>query len=546
MTRVEVLDQGRVAFHRHDWPEAFAHLAAADGRAPSEPEDLERLAVAAHMLGHDKECDDAWERAHQRFLETDEVARAVRCAFWLALGLVHRGEVARGGGWLARAQRLLDDRNLDCVERGFLMVPMALRMIEEGAASEAYAMFGRAGEQGERYGEPDLVTLARLGQGRALVRTGKVAEGLTLLDEAMVAVTAEEVSAIVTGTVYCAVILVCLDAFDLRRAHEWTVALSDWCDAQADLVPFRGQCLVHRSEIMQMHGEWPEALEEAQRARDRLSDPPGQPAVGMAYYQLGELYRLRGDLMEAEEAYRQAGELGRQPYPGLALLRLAQGRKQVAESALRRVVDQAQDPAARAKVLPAFVEVLLASGDTAAARTAADELASIAADLDAPLLRALAAAGAGAVLLAEGDAKAALQALHDACARWRELEAPYEEACTRLLGGLACRELADAETAEMEIAAARLTFRRLGAALDEARTEVLRHKERTGRGAGGLTGRETQVLKLAAEGMTNRQIAAELVVSEHTVRRHLQNIFVKLGVPSRAAATAYAFKRGLI
>lgn len=540
---VEILNRGRSAFDRHDWSDAYAHLAAANDREPLEPEDLERLAVAAHLIGSEKASDGAWERAHQAFLERDEVARAVRCAFWLAILLVHRGEMARGGGWLARCQRLLDDRGLDCAERGFLQVAMALRTLEGGAPSDAYPIFGRAAEEGQRFGEPDLVTLALLGQGRSLVRMGRTAEGLTVLDEAMVSVTTEEVSAIVAGTVYCAVILVCRDAFDLRRAHEWTAALGDWCDAQPDLVPFRGQCLVHRSEIMQMHGDWAEALDEVRHARDRLSDPPGQPAIGLAYYQLGELLRLRGEFSEAEDAYRQASELGRQPYPGLAKLRLAQGRVQAAEAAIRRVVDEAQGPTARAKVLPALVEILLASGDAGAAREAADDLTGIAADLDASLLHAMSAATTGGVLLAEGDAKAALLALHDACARWRALEAPYEEACAGLLAGLACRELADLETAEMEIAAAQQTFRRLGAAPDEARAEALLHKEEA---AGGLTAREVQVLGLAAKGMKNRQIAAELVVSEHTVRRHLQNIYVKLGVSSRAAATAYALEHGLI
>jgi hypothetical protein len=284
MRTTEILDRGRVAFDRSLWGEAFARLSAADRDTALAPEDLERLAVAAHLVGEDEASAAAWERAHRQLLDRGEVVRAVRSAFWLVFGLFNRGEMARAGGWLARAQRLLDDRQLDCVERGYLLVPVATRTMEAGDPWSAYATFGRAAELGARFGEPDLVTLARLGQGMSLVRVGRAAEGLTLLDEAMVAVVTEEVSALVVGKVYCAVILAGQEVFDLRRAHEWAAALSDWCDGQPDLVPFRGQCLVHRSEILQLHGEWSKAMREVQRARERLYGPPRQPALGMAYY----------------------------------------------------------------------------------------------------------------------------------------------------------------------------------------------------------------------------------------------------------------------
>lgn len=545
MATTELLEQARSDFERRIWGEAYARFSAADGQQPLVAEDLERLAVAAQLVGDDDVSAVMWERAHLQLLQRGDVAWAVRCAFWLALGLVNRGEMARGGGWLGRAQRLIQDHELDCAEHGFLLVPAALGTLEGGDPSQAHSIFGEVIEVGQRFGEPDLVTLGRLGQGRALVRMGRAAEGLALLDEAMVAVTAEGVSPIVVGTVYCAVILVCQEAFDLRRAHEWTAALSDWCDAQPDMVPFRGQCLVHRSEVMQWHGEWPRAMAEALRARERLSDPPGQPAIGLAFYQLGELYRLRGDFTDAEAAYREASGHGREPQPGLANMRLMQGQVDVAEAAIRRVMDEPRDHVSRARTLGSCVEIMLAAGDAETAAEAAVELAAIASEVDVPVLHATAAQAAGAVSLDRGDPRAALDALRQACAAWGELQAPYEHARSRLLVALCCRELGDRDTAELEADAARQTFERLGAVPDQARLEAL-FPATTPTAPGGLTRRQVEVLALVAAGKANREIAAELVISEHTVRRHLQNIFVRLGVSSRAAATAFAYQHGLV
>lgn len=544
MSTAEVLDQGRAAFDRSLWSEAFGRLSAADRDADLAPDDLERLAAAAYLVGEDEASSAAWEQAHRRFVDQGEVVRAVRSAFWLVFGLLNRGEMARAGGWLARAQRLLDDHELDCVERGFLLLPVATRTMWEGNPSGAYDTFNRAAELGVRFGEPDLVTLGRLGQGMALIRVGRAAEGLTLLDEAMIAVVTEEVSALVAGKVYCGVIVACPEAFDLQRAHEWAVALSDWCDGQPDLVPFRGQCRVHRSELMQLQGKWSDALGEAQRACERLSDPPRLPALGMACYQQGELHRLRGELAEADEAYREAARWGREPHPGLALLWLAQGEVEASAAAIRRVVDEAQ-ALNRATMLPAFVEIMLAAGDEPASRAAADELAAIAAELEAPALEAMSAAATGAVLLEEGDHGGALEASRRACACWRDLEAPYEHARARVVVGLACRAVGDQRTGDLELAAAQQVFEQLGAAPDQKRVEALLDTPPRGP-AGGPTGRELEVLGLVAKGMTNRGIAARLGISEHTVRRHLQNLFRKLGVSSRAAATAYAFEHELI
>lgn len=533
-----------MAFERSLWGEAFTQLWAADRDTGLGPEDLERLAVAAHLVGEDEASAAAWERAHRQFLDRGEVVRAVRSAFWLIFGLFHRGEMARAGGWLARAQRLLDDHQLDCVERGYLLIPVATRTMNSGDPWGAYGTFARATELGARFDEPDLLTLGRLGQGMSLIRVGRTAEGLTLLDEAMIAVVTEEVSALVAGKVYCFVILAGQEVFDLRRAHEWAAALSDWCDGQPDLVPFRGQCLVHRSEILQLHGEWPKAMSEVQRARERLSDPPRHPALGMAYYQQGELHRLRGEFPAAEEAYGEAARWGREPHPGLALLWLAEGNVEAAGAAIRRMVDEAQ-ALNRATLLPAYVEIMLTADETAAARDAAHELAAIAADLEAPLLEAMSAAATATVLLEEGDPQAALEASHRACACWRELGAPYEYARARVLVGLACRALGDQRTGDLELAAAQQDFQQLGAAPDRQRVETLLGPVLR-RPPGGPTARQLEVLALVAKGRTNRDIAAELGISEHTVRRHLQNLFRTLGLSSRAAATAYALEHDLI
>jgi DNA-binding CsgD family transcriptional regulator len=541
------LERGREAYVRRAWRSAYGSLSAADRASPLGAEDLELLATAAYMLGRDDDCLSVFERAHNAYLDRGDALRAVRCAFWTGINLALHGELARASGWFGRAERLLERQGDDCVERGYLLIPIVLRHKAVGDHDAAQATAAEAVEIGERFRDRDLVALTVQEQGHALVRLGRVEEGLRLVDEAMVAVIRGELSPIVTGLVYCNTIARCQEVYELRRAREWTGALTRWCEQQPDMVAHTGVCLVHRAEIMELGGAWPDALEEAQRAVERFAAGMShQRDMGYALYRQGEIHRLQGAFEAAEAAYREASRCGREPQPGLALLRLAQGEPDTAAAAIRRVVEETRQPLARAGLLPAYVEIMLAVGELEAARTACRELEEIAERQGSEVLRALHAQARGAVALAEGDARAALLSLRDAQRLWQELETPYESARTRALVGMACRALGDAEAAALELGAARGIFEQLGAGRDVTRIDSLTAAGPGSISAHGLTEREMEVLRLVAAGKSNRQIAAELVISDHTVRRHLQNIFAKLGVSSRAAATAFAFRHDLV
>lgn len=498
------------------------------------------------MVGKDDESADAWMRAHRECVHRRDLSRAAHCAFWQALGLFFRGDMAPAMGWVARGRRVLGESQQESVEQGWLLMLTALPVMFEGDLESTYPSLVRAGEIAERFDDPDAMAFARLLLGESLILQERISDGMSLFDEVMVAVTADEVSPIVAGMAYCTVIGMCQTVFDLRRASEWTEALTAWCDSQPGLVPFRGNCLIHRSEIFQLQGAWRDALEEARLACAWLSGPTVWDTLGSAHYQLGEIHRLRGDFADAEESYRKASQAGREPEPGMSLLRLMQGSVDEAAAAIQRLLGETNDPIGRSKVLPAYVEILHEANDPGAARTAADELARIADHLDVPYLHALASQAAGAVMLAEGKASAALTELRNALATWRRLDAPHHAARVRVQIALACRELADDGTAELELVAARDVFEQLGAAPDLARvTTLLGTAPPSVRRADGLSAREREVLALVASGKSNRAIATELVISEKTVARHVSNIFTKLGLSSRSAATAYAFKHGL-
>jgi DNA-binding CsgD family transcriptional regulator/tetratricopeptide (TPR) repeat protein len=538
------LDRARRSYLERAWADAFQAFSHADQDIPLEAEDLEQLALSAYLVGRDEEYLKALERAYNAHRDVGARLRAVRCAFWLHFRLAMRSEMGRATGWLARAQRLLEGVTPECAEHGYLLLSAVEQRAASGDYEAAYVAASEAAAIGERCGDPDLVACARHQQGRIRLQQGQVEAGLSLLDETMVTVTAGELSPIVTGLMYCSVIAACQQIYAFDRTREWTAALTQWCEGQPDMVAFAGVCQVHRAEIMQLGGTWPEAIAEARRASAR-SQGIDRRATAAALYQEAEVHRLKGDFATAEEAYQGASQLGLEPQPGLALLRLMQGRSDAAATAIRRVAGTTVDRLKRMSLLPAYIEIMLAVGDVRDARNACRELDEIAASFDTGVPGAVAAQACGAVDLAEGNAQAALGSLRCAFEVWQRIEAPYPAARVRVVIGLACRALGDEDGAGLELAAARSTFEQLGATADLARIEALM-KGTPAEDNHGLTPRELQVLRLVAAGETNKVIASKLFLSEKTVDRHVSNIFTKLDVPSRAAATGFAYRNKLI
>jgi DNA-binding CsgD family transcriptional regulator len=546
------LERGRACFERQEWNDAYEALSVADQLTPLAAEDLHRLAWSAGLTARDEEMLSAQGRLYHARLEAGEGLAAARAAFWLGFRLFARGEAGRAGGWLGRARRLVEREGRDCVERGYLLLPVAQRHLNAGELHEAHEAAARAGEFGERFGELDLVAFARNLQARVLLTQGRLEPGLSLMDEAMVAATSGELSPVVTGIIYCSAIASCHRVYALDRTREWTAALASWCQAQPQLVMFTGHCLAHRAEILQMGGSWPEAVEEARRAVEHCVRDIERQAAGSAHYQQAEIYRLRGEFEAAELAYRNASRSGMEPQPGLALLRLAQGDRDAAASAIRRVVGATSDRLQRTRFLPAHVEIMLAVGDLEEARAGSRELEETASSFNTEVLAAIAAHAWASLQLAEGNAHAVLDPARRAFGIWQQIGAPYLAARLRLLLARACVALGDLDGAQLELESGREVFERLCARPDLAAVEALgaalevTRKGRTRADHYGLTERELQVLRLVACGKTNKAIARELSLSEKTVDRHVSNIFIKVDVSSRSAATAFAYEHDLI
>jgi DNA-binding CsgD family transcriptional regulator len=536
-------DRARATLGASAWREVFEELRRVDDTRGLEPEELEKFAWSAGMLDRDTELLPALERLYQVYLDAGHKERAGYWAFFFGFRLLALREIGRATAWFQRAQRIADELGPGNVIHGYLLLPAISKAYKAGDLVAARKLAAEAVEIGDRFREADLAAFARCQLGRLIAREGDVDAGITLLDEAMLSATARELTPVITGLVYCNVISTCRQVYALDRAREWTTALAQWCDAQPQLVQFNGICRIHRAEIMELTGAWPEAVAEARHAAQSVARAAAQETKAAAAYQEAEIHRLRGEFAAAEEAYKEASRCGQEPQPGLALLRLMQGRSEQAVAAIRRCLAATADPLERLRLLPAAIEILLAADARDEAKAAGAELDEAARRFGTVVLTAMAAQARGAIELAGGDAGAALASLGAARSTWHRLDAPYLVARARVQAGLACRALDDDESARLEFETAQQVFTQLGAAPDLARLAAL---QPTPRPRTLLTAREIEVLRLVATGRTNRGIAKELSLSEKTVDRHLSNIFDKLDVTSRAAATAHAIQNGLL
>jgi DNA-binding NarL/FixJ family response regulator len=535
------LQQARAAHQRHDWAAARDQYAVARYTTPLSAADLVAAGDAAWWLGQTDDALADYEAAYRLLTDEEQSAPAARVAMEIGFLCVLRGDAVGGSGWIARAGRLLSGQP-ECVEHGYLL---SMEIDEAIAATDwerAIAAARRVQDMANQYDDRTLHSAGLVGEGVALVKRGSVTDGLAVIDEAMIAVRAGDVAPDWAGNFYCQVMALCHELADPRRAREWTNATELWCGGFTSAAMFAGICRVHRAQLRQFGGEWSQAEADARRVCDELADM-NVAVVAEGNYQVGEIQRGRGDLAGAEESYRRAHELGRDPQPGLALLRLAQARVPAAAASIRAALaTQPDDRLARARLRAAQAEIALAAGELDLAWEASTEVGQIAAAYASPGHAATARQLLGATLLAHGQPAEALVELGAAGQAWHGLDAPCHAARVRLLSAEAYRALGDEDRAGLELDAAEAVFDRLGAVADAKRVAELR-----GRAVlpDGLTPREAEVLALIAAGLTNREVATELIVSEKTVARHLANVFTKLDLSTRTAAAAYAFEHGL-
>jgi DNA-binding CsgD family transcriptional regulator len=537
-----VVEAARDAYVRRDWEAARDGLDAARTRGEVTADDLAALGDAHWWLGECGPALSAYEQAHGAHLAAGRREDAARLAVDLAFLWSLRGEPRVGAGWAGRARRLLDDLP-EGPAHGYLRLLHVEEALAEGDHGAAVRAARQMHDLGARHEDVTLAAVGLASEGVARARAGEVAAGLAAIDEAMLPVVAGEVAPEWAGHIYCLVISICHDLGDPTRARGWTAATERWCEGFTSAVMFTGVCRVHRAQLLQAEGAWERAEREARRVCRELQDM-NVVAVGEAHYQIGELCRLRGDLRGAEEAYGEAATAGRDPHPGLALLRLAQGRHVEAEAAIDTALAGAgHDELTRAPLAAAAVEIRLARGDLHAAETALAELDRIATSFASPSFTAASHQARGAVLLEQRQAGAAIDELREALRCWQQLQAPHAVAQVRVLLGRALRLAGTPAVAEHELRTAETAFLRLGAVTEAQRAAA--ERARGGR-PDGLTDREIEVLAVVAEGASNREVALVLSISEKTVARHLSNIFTKLGLRTRTAAAAYAIRHGLV
>lgn len=535
------LEAAREAIDKGEWGAAWELFDALD-EAELAASDLEAKADAAWWLARIDDSIAVRQRAFSQYVAAGDHRRAAYMAWFLYWDLLIKGERTVASGWLQRASRHLEDQP-ECVEQGLVLLAEAGIAKDGGDLMRAEELAGSVADLASRCASKELGAYALDALGRIRIAAGDVSEGLRLLDEAMSSVVAGELEPLATGFIYCNAIGTCLQIADLRRAGEWSAAARAWCDCFSDVTPFHGLCRIYHAQVSVLSGAWESAEDEARRAIDE-SEGLEPFITGEAWYSIGEIMRRRGDLRASEAAFTEAHEFGREPQPGLALVRAAQGDLPAALAALRSALGGDPGPLAGARLLAALVDVALSFGDAEAAAAAATELQELAAPPAPDAVAAMAAQARAAVELERGDATAALALARRARSRWQDLKLPYEVARARVLAARAARAAGDEMTAELEAEAARATFERLGARRDAEESSALLGGPASV--PGGLSPREVEVLRLVAAGKTNREIAADLVISEHTVSRHLQNIFSKLGVSTRAGATAFAFERDLV
>jgi len=527
------------ALARQEWQAAFDAASTPLDDLRWEAERLDHLADACWWLGRIDECTTARERAHRAYEAVGERRRAGMCAVWL---WEHHGFAARpaiAGAWLRRARRLLgDDRH--CEEHGALLLREAETAHGQGDLDGSLAQARDVVQLARALGSVDLEAQALQTVGRVLIDRGEVDLGMAELDEAMLFAVEGRLTPYATGKVYCSLVSACEEVGDHDRAAEWTEATMRWAH-QHPFAIFPGICRVHRAIVLKRRGELAEAEREAQRACQELQGRH-QGNTAAAYAEVGDICRRLGRLDHAEAAFTRSQDLAGGPCAALALLRLAQGRVAQALSIATGCVRDASKPLARASLLPILVHVAVAAKELQIARDAADELDRLADRFGTPALRASALTTRGRLQLGDGEAALALDTLRDAADRWRALDVPYELATCRTLLGEALRECGHDDEARDTFAAAASLFEEIGAHVDATGVPA----ERTAALPAGLTVREVEVLRLVASGLTNNDIAASLHLSAKTVSRHLSNIFTKLGVSSRAAATAFAFEHQLM